>query len=227
MENKVKVALFDFCGTFIPFQSGDEFIRFASEDYVSKEKLKKEEKQLAYLRKSVVLRGYQKFFKRPVSKWIIASRIKGMKEENIHEKAGEFIEKRVKPALLKETLSLLKECKEKGYYCFMVSAAYNPYLCIFIKEYGIDDVVCSMLDVKNKVMTGKIKHDCFASRKVKYAIKHLNKKFGKGNYEIEFSIGDSKTDIPILNLAKRKVVISKNTHQDWVNDSYEEIIYGN
>lgn len=224
-ENKVKVAIFDFCGTFVNFQTADEYIRFASQSFLSDEQIQKSEKKRQFYLKARLIQFHDKFFASSLNKKLIVSRIKGMSLEDADKEADKFIEQKIKPAFIKETLGLLEENKKNGVYTLFVSAAYDIYLKKVVEQLGLDDYICTKLSYKKNKMSGKFKKDCIGKRKVKYAVAYLNKKFGKGNYEIVFSIGDSKSDIPVLDIAKRKVVISKEK-QPWVKEGYEEIIYG-
>ena len=224
MANKVKVAIFDFCGTCVNFQTADAYIDYATKDFIDAKTLQKSEAKRKRLLKLRIIQLHDRFFKSSLNKRIIAQRIKGMKYEDADKRAINYIKDKIEPALIKETIDLFKEYKSSGAYTLFISAAYDIYLSKFVQKYGFDGMVSTKLISKNGVMLGKIKDDCVGKRKAKEAIKYLDNKFGKGNYEIVFSIGDSKTDIPILELAQRKVVISTK-HQDWVKENYEEIIY--
>ena len=224
-NNKTNIAIFDFCGTMVPFQSADEFIRFSTFDYANRAKAKKTDSIIAFLRKIRFLSLYNKLFKESLEKKIIAKRIKGMSVVEATSLAKRFVEKKIKPSFIKETLTILNDCKKNNYYIVFVSAAYDIYLSILAAELGFDFVIATKLDSKNGVMTGRFKNDCVGLRKKKMIMRHLNQRFGEGNYDIVLSIGDSKTDIPVLDLALKKIVVSKS-HQAWIKPSYEEIIYG-
>ena len=41
----------------------------------------------------------------------------------------------------------------------------------------------------------------------------------------EVGLSDSDSDLPMLNLCKRKIVVSQAKHQDWVTEDMEEIVW--
>ena len=223
-----KVAIFDFCGTFVPFQTADAYIKWLNKDYISYKKKKRVERLQHFYSKTRLNHVYAKLFNKQINKITIAKTIKGIDYNTAKKYAETFVEKCIKPQIIKQTesyLSEFKKRKEKGENIFImfVSAAYDIYLDIFKNQYGFDGIVSTGLEHKNNKMTGKILHDCVGYNKKKMAIKYLDKTFGAGNYNIIFSIGDSISDIPILDVADKKVVIAQK-HNDWIKDDYEEVI---
>ena len=216
---KKKIAVFDFCGTFVNFQTADAFIKWC----LSKANLPTENK-----RKISAERFFDKtyistlfsIFDYSIRKRLIASQVKGLSEETISESAISFIKEMVIPNIVDITRQLYFECKKKNYYLILVSGAYNQYLCVFNSFFHFDKILSTELEIKRGVATGKIKNDCMGKKKAKKLKSFLNKQFGKNNYEICFSIGDSKSDLPVLKIAKRKVVVS-NKDVDWAQNGYE------
>ena len=224
-NNRVKVCIFDFCGTFVNFQTADEYIKWATsfEPYINK--YCKKNRFANRCRKLKIEGLCRRLFNVSINKRIIASSIKGMGVQMADEMAESFIKNRLVPSLLPETINLLNEYKRQGCFILLVSAAYDVYLSKIQKELKFDAFVSTSLLHNDITLLGKISKDCVGKTKVKKALEYLNKKFGIGNYDIVFSIGDSKTDIPILNLAKRKVVITKSKEK-WMTNGYEVILYG-
>lgn len=224
MANKTRVALFDFCGTCVNFQTADEFIRFCTTSRIAEGKIRKQERFIHALGKARILRLYGLVFHASLQKRIIAKRVRGMTIEEVEEKANAFIDARIKTSIINETMGYFNDLKKDGVFCLFVSAAYRPYLQKFATQYGFDGVVCTTLRSRGGKMTGKIGTDCVGPRKEKMALRFLNSKFGKGNYEIVFSIADSEGDTRILDIARERVVISKR-HQSWLKPDYKEVIY--
>ena len=223
-----KVALFDFCGTFVNFQTGDEFIRYSVRNfYGDDERIKNAINKINAYRKFGITFFHDFFGRTPLSKSVLASVTKGIPYIRLDELAKQYSSDMLFPNIVQPTIELFNECKKNGYYIVLVSAAYDIYLKHFSNKYSFDVILSSSLGVNNNCLTGKILNDTVGTKKVKRTLKWLDKEIGKGSYEIVLSVGDSKKDIPILNLAKRKIVISKKHHQSWVDESFEEIIYGN
>ena len=215
-----KIAVFDFCGTFINFQTGDAFIRFVLNKHFNGNSPITPDPN----HRNIVHVIHDLLSPTPLSKIVLAKKIKGVSKECVCNYAKEYAEELLYPNIIKETLSLFKECKSNGMFVVLVSAAYRPYLTEFSKKIVFDEIISSDLEVKKGTMTGRIKNDIIGKKKVKALIKCLDNRFGKNGYVIEVSVGDSKSDIPVLDLAKKSIVVSAD-HQDWIKKNYEEIIY--
>lgn len=219
-KNKTQVAIFDFCGTFVNFQTGDAFIRYVlgckKDDVIA---------DCNASHRNVVHKIHDIIFPTPLSKILLARKIKGVKTSMVEEKASKFATNLLFPNVIKETYSLFEKCKENNMFIVLVSAAYGVYLKEFAKKVQFDAILSSELGTKKGVMTGKIIDDTIGTRKVRKIKKYLARKFGRDGYSIELSVGDSKSDVPILDLAKKAIVVSKK-HQAWLKDNYEEITYG-
>ena len=90
-------------------------------------------------------------------------------------------------------------------------------------EFGVDILVTNQLKFKNGVFTGKIcDKDCIYKNKVRRFYDSVN----QNNVLVVESYGDSKSDIPILSIAKQGYVISRSSHKKWVDQtSFKEIIW--
>lgn len=218
-----RVALFDFCGTLVNFQTGDAFVKFVLGD-LTEENFSSQQKENNENGKCLIHMLHDVVFSTPLSKTLLAKRIKDIQSSFVDRKAKEYATKLLYPNIIKETWDLLNECRKNEMYVVLVSAAYGVYLNEFSKRAMFDAILSSNLGIKNGKMTGKIIDDTVGKRKAVRVKKYLNAKFGKNGYVIEISVGDSKSDMPILDLAKKAIVISKK-HQPWVKNNYEEIIY--
>lgn len=226
MANRVKVAVFDFCGTFVNFQTGDAFIRYVSKDIGDVKKIHKSEAILSFCVKSKFCAIWDRLFKNSLSKRIIAKQISGISLDAVAKKASEFYDLFIKPNIVSVTQELFKKSKKDGCYTILVSAAYSIYLEFFNKDFGFDAIISSSLKNKNGKMTGSLEKDVYGRKKVKYLKQFLDRKFGKSGYDIVLSVGDSKSDIPVLDIAYKKIVVT-NKKTDWIKDNYEVCYYGN
>ena len=222
-NKKTKVALFDFCGTFINFQTGDAFIKYILGNPTKDSG--NEQGGFDKRSRSIIHTLHDVVFPTPLSKILLVKRIKNIEASFVEAKAKEYTTELLLPNIVEETSELFKRCKENDMYVVLVSAAYGVYLREFSNKFPFDAILSSDLGIKDGKMTGRIVDDTIGKRKVARVKSFLNKKFGKNGYTIEFSVGDSKSDMPILDMAQKAVVISEK-HQNWLKENYEEIIYG-
>ena len=215
MEDKAPIAIFDFCGTFVNFQTADAFALYC----LSEEQKARLNRKIAFYDKTKIsfifgIFGYS------IKKHLIAKELKGLKRDEITKLAKDFTVGKLLPNINQKVLGLFNTSKEKGYQVVLVSAAYDVYLSEFNAFYRFDRIICSQLEVKNNHLTGRIVNDCIGKKKVKYLRKYLDEKYGgRDKYEIMVSVGDSKSDIPILDLARTPVVIS-DTRKKWFKRNY-------
>ena len=188
MNAKTKIAIFDFCGTFVTFQTGDAFVRFVSNDLQNPKVLARNRMVLSICNKLKICSIFDRLFHWSLSKRIIAKQIKGIDCSLVENKAMLFYHSCIKPNLIKQAEELLAQSKAKGYFTILVSAAYNPYLTFFSDEYGFDAVISSVLSTRDSCMTGRIERDIYWKKKVKYVKRFLDEKFGKNGYEIMLSV---------------------------------------
>lgn len=217
MPEKTKVAIFDFCGTLINFQTADEFAFYCLND----EKKRKLEKKLKSFEKTKVS-FFLGLVHYSLRKHLIAKELKNLDIDTATSFSKEFTDKKLLVNINKDVLDIYNLVKNKSYHVVLVSAAYDIYLNEFDNYYHFDKIISTKLQVKNNQLTGKIKRDCIGKNKVKYLRRYLNAKFGKDNYDIILSISDSKSDIPILDIAKNPLVVS-DKKKKWFKRSYKLI----
>lgn len=221
--SKKQIAVFDFCGTMVNFQSADIFIEFVSKKFPSPSADKAEKIRRFLIKSKIMLLSY--YFKIGLNKKIIASKIKNISTSEITVCAQQFYNEFIRPNYIPFVIDYVFKCKEQGMHIVLVSAAYHQYLCQVADEFGFDKVISTKLRESNGVMSGKITRDVVSARKPILLNKYLNKNFGKNNYEIAFAISDSKSDLPILKIAKEQIVVSHREHQSWVLPTMKEVFY--
>lgn len=224
MQNKDRIALFDFCETLVDFQTADAFVYFVRQRYpqlIKKGFLYYSQLVLEKTKLSAIL------FKLGINinKKLLLEQLRGIDERVIDDCALDYYETRIKPHLIEPTIQVLKDLQNKGYCTYIVSGGYNVYLKHFAKEYRIDGVVCSTIKFANNLCLGKLDGtDCMGRHKIDY----LSSIPSLRNLRIKDSISysDSISDLPLLQYTKIGVVVSKNASQGWANKyNLKEIIW--
>lgn len=215
-----RYVIFDFCGTVVDFQTANAFVNYVcSKKGIEKKGLDRFRIFIQKTRLGLLL----SLIGIHASKWLTAWKIRGVSEAEINALAKSYYEEVVRPRFIKETLDLIKELRGGGETRFiLLSAGYEQYLKYFAREFHFDYLIAGRLSSKRGVMDGRIKDDCLGRVK----LKRLSKVIPIKTSEIVAAVSDDYSDLPILQLAKRKIVISQGRHQKWVTDDMEEIIYG-
>lgn len=218
-----KVALIDFCGTVVDFQTLNPYLE-------SMVKAKSRWKYVCFCNAPVKLvcrvisKIGRRFFRvKFLYKAGLVRLLKGVREEDFVRMGELYYQSRVKPNLIPETLDVLQKLKDNSCILVVVSGGSRYYITYFAHEYGIEHCLTAEIEFENGVCTGKIIRECMLSEKVgvinrfvaDYAPDHV----------FEAGISDSRTDMPMLALCKKKIVISHKEHQQWVTDDMDEIIY--
>ena len=225
MQNKDSYVIFDFCQTLCDFETADAFVEYVCEREISKRiKLLCGFECLLQRTKLVTLFDvFGHFAHYSLWKRLLLWNLKYISRESLEKYAEAFYKERVKPHLINETLIKLHNAKHNNFKVAVVSASYDIILKYFVKEYGVDLLVTNQLKYRNEIFTGNISEsDCIYKNKVHrfYNAVHPN------NVDVIESYGDSKSDIPILSIAKQGFVISRESHKQWVeHTNFKEIIW--
>ena len=105
------------------------------------------------------------------------------------------------PSVLRSTaMDRMEWHKIRGDKVVVVSASLNPYLYFWCKEYNVE-LICSELESKDSVLTGNYVHgDCGGDNKVSL----INHRIDLSKFDSVFAYGDTKEDLPMLELAQTK-----------------------
>jgi len=105
------------------------------------------------------------------------------------------------PAITKpEAIKTIYNHLSKGHRVIIVTASAENWLFFWCKNMGIE-LIATQLEVKNGLLTGKISgKNCYGNEKVQRLRDYLN----LNEYSEIFAYGDSKGDIPLLELANHK-----------------------
>ncbi len=217
--SKINIALFDFCGTVVSKQTGDDFIC---------KLLKHEKKFLRWLiaeilRKTITQRIIAKItLDQNRSKYLILRLAAGAEKQSIDAFSVVYAEDLKRSYIIPQINEALnKHIREKDYVC-IVSAGYECYISSFFS--GRVTVLANKLKYKNDIFTGKIiGDDCYGEKKVEIVDKHI------GNIKYRSNLtcySDSPSDIPLLNYSNQRVVVSRNKSQLWAETiNATQVIY--
>lgn len=218
-----KTVLLDFCGTVVNFQTFDPFIEY----------LLRNERPIYYKficnwcikRLCYYFTKTWKVFGKNylLYKILLVNGLKGMHVRNIQKNARKYYDEQIKGNFIRPTIKLIEKLRRDGYRIILLSGGSKLYIDYFAKRYGIEDVISTELETKDGLLTGKIAKDCMGEEKVKMLREYIS----KYKLEVSFEIGisDSSSDIPMLDLCKRKIILSKERHQGWVGTEMEEIVW--
>ncbi|MCU4173867.1 HAD-IB family hydrolase [Carboxylicivirga sp. N1Y90] len=222
-----KIAYFDFCETLANFQTADAFV-----DFVRKKSNKSSMRFLNFsllvllkLRFNLFL---NKFFPNAgVIKKFKLMQLKGVSSDTLNEYAKEYYLTQIKPNLISKVLDELLDLQKKDYNIIVVSAGYAVYLKYFTQEYSIKHLIATELAFSSdgKKCLGKmLGKDCIYTEKVK----RIEAYFGNEDldYSDSISYSDSPSDLPMMRLTEKAVVVSESMSQNWSKENnFQEIIW--
>lgn len=215
MQNKEKVALFDFCETLVPFQSADAFIEYVGKEQTSvRAKIWKKTQQ--FLWKYQGVRILTHFFPNSsVNKRLMLKQLSKLSQSYLESMAKQFYYNIIKHSFIPELLNELRKKREENFRIIIVSGGFDIYLKYFMEDFNLnkDDLICTKLSFKNGVFSGSFEEpDCMGSKKVILVDKHISR---QECYVEAYS--DSISDLPLLQYADKAYVIVEEGKKNWVN----------
>ena len=223
MPNNDKVAFFDFCETLVDFQTGAGYI-----DYVRHATGSRRMRLWQFIYDAMRHTGLFKVVNHLVryrfllSKYVKLRQLKGLPQPLMETLAERYYREMIVPNLIPPLVERLLQLKREGYSVGLVSAGYGIYLKHFVADYGLDFCYSSNLAFrKGRCLARFDGLDCHRDNKIKI----LRQYFGAApSQSVAFS--DSKSDLPLLQWASKGVVVSKATHQSWIDGyGFGEIIW--
>lgn len=217
------IALIDFCGTLVDFQTLNPYLELVLKNrskikyYLFCNKFVKSACKII----SKVFRRYLriKFLYKAGLVWLL----KGVREEEFIRQGHEYYNKTIRHHLISESIESLRSFKDKGYELLIVSGGSKYYISHFANEFGIDGFLTAEIEFGCGACTGRIIRECMLSEKVKLINDYVHEK----GCDCVFRVGmtDSISDLPMLELCDRKLIVSCRKHQKWVTGDLYEIIY--
>lgn len=211
----MKIAIFDFCDTIVNFQTADEYVIYACK------KLGIELWFNKLLQDESVNAEYEKEWKK--KKKMILSQLEGVERESLIDAARDYYIERIIPELNNRIIEDIHFLNEEGYEVIIVSSGYSIYIDYFAEEYGVKEVIANDFFYKGSVFSGRIiGEDCYGEEKVRRIEQEL---LGREIISDSISYSDNISDIPILQFAKKGVVVSKATYREWPEKyGFEQIV---
>lgn len=174
--------VYDFDGTIYQGDSGEDFIKFAFSKkplLMSKHLLKSLKYVLLYQMKKIEFQEMKEFL------FSFVSAINNLEDFTLE--FGKTHQKK-----LKKYYSKVRKDND-----VIISASLDVYLLPLCKEIGLKNVICTKYDVERGKIIGK---NC----KLEEKVKRFEEVYGK-EAKIESAYGDSKSDVPILKRAEKRI----------------------
>ena len=115
---------------------------------------------------------------------------------------------KLKPRLRPQALATLKEHLAAGRHVIIVSASFEPIIKELCLDLGIEDYICTQMEVAEGSYTGETLGTPPESKeKLIQFTAWANKKFGIGTWELTHAYGDHFSDVPLIETARHPVVI--------------------
>ena len=222
-----RIAFFDFCETLVNFQTADAFV-----DFIRKKEGRFQMKILNLfliaLGKLRVIAIFNKFF--PDSgfpKRLKLLQLRGFTYEKLNREAELFYREKIKPNFISEVIKEMGKYTQQEYDLCIVSAGYSIYLKYFADDFRIKHLIATEIafDKEGKRCLGTISgKDCIYLEKVKRIRAYFNGQ--EVDYTNSISYSDSISDLPLLQLTGKGVVISRAGSQVWSQQhNFKEIIW--
>jgi HAD superfamily hydrolase (TIGR01490 family) len=196
---KVRAAFFDMDRTILTQNSGTSWLRF---------QFKRGELSAAYM----VRAAYWQMLYRAalLDMESLANKlvydIKGDLEEDMLQDCEEWLDEELASLISPAAVAQIKAHKERGEIVVMITGASQFAAYPIAKLVGIDEVLCSRLEVVNGVFTGRLETMCFGQHKVtiaeKFAAEH------KVDLAKSIFYTDSYNDLPMLKRVGQGVAVN-------------------
>ena len=220
----MKIALIDFCETIVDHQTFDPFIEYVLQHerqtryrLICTPFVKMSCRLLTWLFSRLGRNVY-------VYKNLIVAQTKGLPQKKLEMLATSYYTECLQPHFIPQTLELLRELKAQGCELVIVSGGCNLYINCFAKEFCINHIISAELEFVESICTGRLKTDCMGSGKL-VRVQEWMAEEGLSD-KCAVGVSDSISDMPMLSMCDRKIIISKLGHQNWVTNEMEEIIWG-
>lgn len=185
-----KLALFDFDGTLTCKDSLFELIKFIHG------------KQPFYKGLLTLFPGLLLYKLKMVSNWKAKEKVltyffRGMSSDIFQNYCNRFVLEVMPVLLRKDAEVMLKQLKDHGARVVIVTASAENWIMPWCRSLNIE-CIASKLEVSNGKMTGKLSgKNCYGMGKVRRIKEYLD----LSKYDTIYAFGDSKGDLPMLELA--------------------------
>jgi HAD superfamily hydrolase (TIGR01490 family) len=226
-NNIQKLAFFDFCETLVTFQTADAYIDFVRKNRggFSMNFLNGVLILLSWLR---IISVVNKFYPgNSLNKKLKLAQIKNLPYDVLEDQASHFYKEMIRPNLILPVIAEMEKLVRQDFKICLVSAGYSIYLKYFAKEFQIQHIISTDIafDKTGKRCLGIISgKDCIGNEKVSRIRSYFE---GETiNLSESFAFSDSISDLPMLLLTGKGVVVSREKTQNWSKqNNFREIIW--
>ena len=190
---KKAIAFFDFDGTITTKDTLLEFIRFSKGHFKF---------LLGFLLNSPYLLAYQlKIISNQAAKEkILQFFFRNMPVEKFKEQCQLFSQKMLPKLIRPKAIDEIKKLQNEGYEVVIVSASPEQWIQQWAKERQVY-LIASCLEIIDGKVSGKlVGKNCHGDEKVR----RILEKHTLSDYEVVYAYGDTKGDLPMLELATTK-----------------------
>jgi HAD superfamily hydrolase (TIGR01490 family) len=133
--------------------------------------------------------------------------VKGLPEKTLVDLCSEVFREVLLPSVYEEARSEIKIHKEKNAKVVILSSSLTPVCMEIAKNLGMDDIICSELEVINGYLTGcPVGLPCYGEVKVTRLIEYCTK--NNINPSSSWYYGDSILDLPALSAVGNPVCVN-------------------
>ena len=214
-DDKEKIAFFDFCGTLVPFQSAEAYVKYVI-SHTNSYAVKVRHLLYVTLHKLRLISRIERWTKGKVTnKKLMIYQIKGETKITLDFLAKSFVKEIIIPNLVPEIVTKWREYQENGYKMVIVSGGLDIYLQYVMRYFqgNEDNLFATTLVFKNDVFTGRMGFDCMGENKI---MALQRKYYPKEMTSVAFS--DSETDFPLLSWVDRGYLVIPIA--SWVDGSH-------
>jgi HAD superfamily hydrolase (TIGR01490 family) len=205
-QQKRRIAIFDIDGTIFRSSLMIELINRLISEGIFPQKVRKE-LEADYIAWSDRKGSYASYIKKVTQLHI--KYIKGCKESEV-KKVARMVIKWEKDRVYTFTRDLIKKLKEEGYYLMAISGSPDYIVSMFAAYMDFDASVGRTYEVVDGVFTGEaIQRELWAD-KASILKKFTDETPIKFDLKRSVAVGDTESDIPILELVGRPIAFNPN-----------------
>ncbi|HEY2727570.1 MAG TPA: HAD-IB family hydrolase [Parafilimonas sp.] len=191
--NNSEIAFFDFDGTITSKDTLAEILKFIKGKF-------KYYSGILILSPVIILYKLGILSNHRAKELLLIYFLKGFDANEFNALCREFAEKKLPNLLKKSALHEIRKHLQRKTPVIIISASAENWICPWCSKYNIE-CIATKLQVKNGKLTGKIEgRNCSGHEKVK----HIQTKYKLSDYQKIYAYGDSKDDLPMLDLATEK-----------------------
>ncbi len=106
-----------------------------------------------------------------------------------------------------ETIEELKRHYKAGHRILIATGALDLYIESMLKDIPYNDILCTRMEVKNGILTGRIENgNCVRGKKAELVKTYIEK---HGPYSESWGYGNEPSDLPMMAILDRGIVIEK------------------